>query len=303
MKNIFILQGLDLLSIEQIQKEQFHKNKINPQFANIIQKRDGKNLSSKEVIDLCNFPILGSDQFVVIIENYSKCFKKKEQITEILTKCPRDCLLFLIEIFDPNKKKELSRLIKENKKNFGNSQNIEIFSADRGNPFIKKYLKQKISDEGLTINEDALNYLLENFKDNYSFLYGEINKIISYCFHEKEITLEAVRELTVCQEKDIFQIINAILHKNKNFYIQNINRFVQKENLIGLVYFLQGDIKRKITSYNNTNYSQEQLTEKLLMLFHIEKIIFSENIVNPSKDSSSVNLKALNYLHRFVFSF
>lgn len=303
MKNIFVLQGLDLLSIEQIQKEQFKNYAIDVKFPNILQKRDGKNISAKEVTDLCNSPILGSNHFVVVVENYSKCFKKKNDIEELIKKCPSDCLLFLVELYNPEKKKDIFTLIKNNQSIFSSHQRIEVFSIGKTNPYIKKYLKQKIDEEGLTIDQDALSHLLEKYSEHYSLLYGEVDKIISYCFDKKKITLEDVSQLTISQDKDIFQIINAIWNKNKKFYMENINRFVKKENLVGLIYLFQNDIKRKITSYNNSNYSSEELAKKLLMLFHIEKILFSENIVNPSKEASQVNVKALSYFHRFVFSF
>ena len=78
---------------------------------------------------------------------------------------------------------------------------------------IKELVRKKIEKEGKSIEEQALDYLLEITSYDLTFLRGEVEKLLLYA--DKQITLEDVKKVCLAQTYgNVFDFIEAFFTKN-----------------------------------------------------------------------------------------
>ena len=227
MKNIYLIYGLEDYLINKELKKIIDEN-------NIIEDNITKyNLDIENVINAIEEASIVSmfdSKKIVICEGCSFLTgdNKKEINHDIdsLIKYINNPFtdVYLVFIVRKEKLDDRKKIVKELKKNSTVIECNKILSHNLNN-----YLRNYINENGYNIQNDALSLLIEKSSSNLSNLINECNKIFLYKEDDKNITAIDVDNLVFKNiEDNIFELINAILEKNKEKIINIYNDLLLK---------------------------------------------------------------------------
>jgi DNA polymerase-3 subunit delta len=220
--------------------------------------------------------------------------KKFLHITGMDTKCPEfDTILqklegfdgFILIVFKQNLDAKLNlRKLAENSKNLGV---IACYADEDGDivGIVNKFLSLK----KLTIEPDALRWIVQNFKGNRGVLMMELAKLSLFKMEGKITLLEAKNIMDEESEGNIFEAINHFFAFNKIGFIKEI------ENL-------KEQIPASVLMINIINYNfklmeilnERDATRKTFDTILAEKFIFFKQIPIMKNHLSKWNLKMLD---------
>ncbi len=101
---------------------------------------------------------------------------------------------------------------------------------------IKDLIKKKILVNSCKIDDDAMNFLIENLGNNRLISESEIDKLILYKYYDKHITLQDVLENIDNQSVVAFdRFIYAFFDKNIEEAYINLKKLLEEENVITIV--------------------------------------------------------------------
>lgn len=127
---------------------------------------------------------------------------------------------------------------------------------------ITKYILNYISKSNLSIQEQALDYIIDATSGNMSKIVNELNKIVAYCHDMETITIDVVTNLVSnTSEYAIFMLTNAIDTKNYSKYQQILNDLSKSQNQIEIFSYMGKYFKRM--QYISLNKNDEQLAKIL----------------------------------------
>lgn len=124
-----------------------------------------------------------------------------------------------------------------------NATTIDCGKLDRSD--IVKYVLHNLAKANLSIEEQALEYLIEACSHDMSKISNELNKIISYCANEHVVTIDVVTNLVSnSSEYAIYNLTNAIDNKDFTAFQKILNEMAKSESKSEIFSFMGKYFKR-----------------------------------------------------------
>lgn len=219
------------------------------------------NLKSVIVKDMEEFNYLKVDAFQM----------KKEQVEEQLLMFPMMNDYRLLVLANPSQdivkflnKYDFSEsstiVVCINASNLNVGEKIDCSMLDRAD--ITKYILNYIAKAKLSIQEQAIDYLIDATNGDMSKIVNELNKIVSYCAYEDVVTIDIVTNLVAnSSEYAIFMLTNAIDNKDyANF--QKILNQLEKTSSQGEIFSYLGKYFKRM-QYIALSKQDDELTKIL----------------------------------------
>lgn len=127
---------------------------------------------------------------------------------------------------------------------------------------ITKYVLNYLAKNKKSIEERALDYLIEATGSNMSKISNELNKLVAYCNDEEVIDINVVTSLVSnASEYAIFMLTNAIDNKDYTTYQKIINEMSKSLSMSELFSYIGKHFKRM--QYVALNKNDEELSKIL----------------------------------------
>ena len=172
-----------------------------------------------------------------------------------------------------------------NAQNLTVGEEVDCSKLERSD--IYKYILNYLSKQSLSIEERALDYIIEATNANMSNITNELNKIASYCVDSDMITMDVVANL-VSSSSDyaIYMLTNAIDNKDYTSY-QKILHDLSKSQSQGEIFSYIGKYFRRM-QYIALNKNDEELAKILSIKPYAVKM--SRQAVNKNGVKYYLNL-------------
>ncbi len=179
---------------------------------------------------------------------------------------------------------------------------------------ISKYILNVLSKNKLSIEETALDYLIEATSSSMTKIVNELKKITAYCIDLDTVTMDIVTNLVANSvECAIFMLTNAIDTKNYAQYQKILNQMMKSQSQGEIFSFMGKYFKRM--QYIALNKNDDELAKILnikpyavkMSRNHIVKngvkfyINLYEKYINLDYKIKSGKISALNALYELVF--
>lgn len=124
--------------------------------------------------------------------------------------------------------------------------NAEVIDCDKLDRIdISKYVLNYLAKNKLSIEERALDYLIEATNSNMSKINSELNKLVAYCVDCDLITIDIVTNLVSnTSEYAVYMLTNAIDNKDYTTYQKIINEMSQSSTMGEIFSYLGKYFKR-----------------------------------------------------------
>lgn len=124
--------------------------------------------------------------------------------------------------------------------------NAEVIDCDKLDRLdISKYVLNYLAKNKLSIEERALDYLIEATNSNMSKINSELNKLVAYCADCDLITIDIVTNLVSnTSEYAVYMLTNAIDNKDYTTYQKIINEMSQSATMGEIFSYLGKYFKR-----------------------------------------------------------
>ena len=120
---------------------------------------------------------------------------------------------------------------------------IDCSKLDRTD--LTKYILNYLSKCNLSIEEQALDYLIEATNSNMTKIVNELSKISAYCVDLETVTMDVVTNLVAnSQEYAIYMLTNAIDTKNYASYQQILNDLIKSQSQAEIFAYMGKYFKR-----------------------------------------------------------
>ena len=194
---------------------------------------------------------------------------KKEQVNEQILTLPIGNDYRMVVLHNPNQEivKFLNKLNYEdnsiiivcvNAENLTNCANIDCSKLDKTDT--TKYILNQLSKCNLSIEERALDYLIEATSGNMTKIVNELNKITAYCVDLEVVTMDIVTNLVSnTSEYAIYMLTNAIDTKNFSNYQNILNDLTKAQSQAEIFSYMGKYFKRMqyiALSKNDTELSK-----------------------------------------------
>ena len=147
-----------------------------------------------------------------------------------------------------------------NAEKLNNAEVVDCEKLDRID--ISKYVLNYLSKNKLSIEERALDYLIEATNNNMSKISNELNKLASYCVDCDTITIDVVTNLvSSTSEYAVYMLTNAIDNKDYTNYQKILNE-MSKNASMGEIYSYLGKHFRRM-QYIALNKNDEEIAKIL----------------------------------------
>ena len=230
MKNNYLLESTDSLSLQKKIEEIIHKNHFEE---SLVDTYDMEEVSLDSVLEDLDTYGLFSLQKVIIMKNVEAVsFEEEKQKTEHFLHYLKDPNPDYLLIITTKKLDERKKITKEIKKL---TEYVKVqFSA-------KDYAKEALSL--YQIENKALLLLLDYCKEDITKLQNECDKLKMYCLDTKTITEDDIKKLVVKKLNDAtevtFSFVRALAEKNKKLalelYYELLSYQIEPLSIIGLL--------------------------------------------------------------------
>ena len=230
MKNNYLLESTDSLSLQKKIEEIIHKNHFEE---SLVDTYDMEEVSLDSVLEDLDTYGLFSLQKVIIMKNVEAVsFEEEKQKTEHFLHYLKDPNSDYLLIITTKKLDERKKITKEIKKL---TEYVKVqFSA-------KDYAKEALSL--YQIENKALLLLLDYCKEDITKLQNECDKLKMYCLDTKTITEDDIKKLVVKKLNDAtevtFSFVRALAEKNKKLalelYYELLSYQIEPLSIIGLL--------------------------------------------------------------------
>ncbi len=167
-------------------------------------------------------------------------------------------------------------------------ETVEDMAKEDFKPYVKKaFDSMKYSIEDLAVDE-----LLERTNFDISMLNNEMSKLKLFAFDEKRITLKDIKQLVARNlEENIFELTNAVLAKNKKRILEVYYDLLEKnEDPIRIIFNIASKLKETIQTKQllEKGYNQEAIAS----YFNV-KSSKAYYMVKNAQQISKTNLESL----------
>ena len=232
---------------------------------------------------------LFSEKKAIIIKNVGNAFKK--EIIEIIKNSNNKFLL----IIQAESLKKSSKPYKDfesiGKFCFINCYKLDLYATIH---FIETFLKKHI----IKFDTEIVNIIANSLPDNLLLINNELEKLVQYLGHEKELTVEIVHDvISGTKELVYINICHALIFKDKNGLLEQLKR-IQDTNFISMIRIIQSYFSKVLFIKSKEIYENKRvdfiINSMLPPIFFKEKKIFLD-ICNK------ISLKkALNFMEELT---
>ncbi|MDO1605310.1 DNA polymerase III subunit delta [Lactobacillus sp. YT155] len=148
------------------------------------------------------------------------------------------------------------------------NKKVEVVdTAKIGANQVGEYVNKMITQAGYSIDDDAMNLLIQKTNANFSEIESHLDKLYTYALTTKKIDLKAVDQLVPdTLEDNVFNLVNAILDKDiagaENLYQQLLIQKVEPIALNGLI-LSQLRLLIQISILSAKNLTQSSIASEL----------------------------------------
>ncbi len=262
--NTYLIFGEENYLIDEKIKD--IKDSIKASEDNIITY-DLNNDSISSVLIEASTVSMFSDKKLIICDNSAfLCANKSlsEEELEDLTKYlnnPFDdvYLLFIVREAKVDSRKKITKLINKISKVY-DCNKIESYK-------LNNYVFDYIKDKGYSISSSSVELIISKVGYELSNIIKELDKMFIYKGEDKKITKEDIEDvITNNLEKNIFELTNAIVNKEKNKVIKIYQELIKSgEDPIKLVVTLSNQFRLilQVKIMRNTGYSETEIVSIL----------------------------------------
>jgi DNA polymerase-3 subunit delta len=237
-------------------------SKISKNPENVI-KYDCENTNIREVLnDALTIPFL-EDQKIIVVKNPIFLTDDKgtiEHDTDSFLKYLKHPSETTVLIIDASNMK-----LSLNQEGYKMLRNTAVITETKtlDDVEIKAWVVRLIEKEGVTIKEDAILKLMDYVNRDMVRMKNEIDKLVCFAGKGGVITPFDVEEL-VCKDLDgdIFEMISAIISKNKTKVLSMYNDFTKStQDMMGIIAMIGKSFKNLLTTNKllKSGYSQNDI--------------------------------------------
>ncbi|TPR19931.1 DNA polymerase III subunit delta [Apilactobacillus timberlakei] len=223
---------------------------------------------SNAVEDAMSLPFFGEKRLVIVNNPYFLTGNRsKEKINQDIdsfvnyVNSPQNStIMLIIAPYDKlDSRKKITKTIKKN------SEIIDL--SNMSDSDIKNYLKSKINNNGYTIDNEALNQLIQRTSNDLSSAMSELSKLFLYCYNQKSISVSDVNNVvTKSLDQNVFDLVNYVINNNINESINLYHDLINSSNeplQINAILLSQFRLLIQVKIMSEKGYSQGKLASKL----------------------------------------
>lgn len=228
---------------------------------------DGSSLE-QAMEDAETFPFMG-ERRLVFIHNplFLTAEKKKEKGDQNLSSleaylaspAPYTILVFIAPYEKLDERKKITKLLKKH------STVLEAKKLKEHD--IKGWIKQRVSQAGVQIEDQAISRVIELAGTNLFMLAGEIDKLALYAYETSLITADMVNDLTARSiEQNVFDLIDRAVHNRIDEALRlYYDLLKQKEEPLKILALLAGQFRLiyQVKNLSGKGYGQQQIASQL----------------------------------------
>lgn len=196
-KNIYLLSGDEYLIKQTLNNITTLLNVGN---INIFEFND-ENFNLTNVLNCCNQFSFFNDKRIIIIKNLQKelSISEKNSLLKYLSQYNQNSLLFILD----------------NNKIFDFIKDIEKIECKATETMVVDYIATQFKNYGKQINQQDAKVLADFCKNDLTKINIEVKKISDYLGHEKYVTQNIIKELTVPDiELKVFDLTTNLAKKD-----------------------------------------------------------------------------------------
>ncbi len=173
---------------------------------------DGKAIAN----DIVTLPFFAEHR-VILVEDSGFFLKANEDLLEGLEKMADENILIFCE-HDMEKQGQLTKAVDKRGKLYKlfDEKNAVYTFDTMDERTLLTWLKKKITDEGLNVEDQAIYRLYEVAGPDMTNLSNEVEKLICYSLEKDKITADTVDEISISKTEDkVFEMVDAISKHDK----------------------------------------------------------------------------------------
>ncbi len=270
-------------------------SKLNPDFSSMnYQVLDNPDYSI--LINALRTPPMMFGQMLLVInaENYflsNKNFFDDSELTDIddaLINNPDTLdVVFVVKLSrDENKKIDSRRKLYKILSKF-NSKEFPTFKTYK-TVEITNWLKNNAKSKNITLNQDAINLLIEQIGNNLREFDGELEKLKLIAYPSKIITKQMVQDICISNQ-DLFNLTELIMKGKRDYALLEFKKLLDKKHPLELLSAIQTMLRKWIVLKISQNQPPIELAKKLGMHEFVVKQTLEK--LKNSKISDLVKLK------------
>ncbi len=297
--NTYLLFGLENYLIDEKIIE--IKERIKVEDDNIVSF-DLNNDSISSVLVEASTVSMFSDKKLIICDNSSFLTASKtiseegvEELTKYLKNQFEDVyIVFIVRDEKIDSRKKISKLISKISKVY-DCNKIESYR-------LSNYLGDYIRDKGYSISSSSIELIISKVGYELSNIIKELEKMFIYKGDDKKITKEDIEEvITNNIEKNIFELTNAIVNKEKNKINEIYNDLIRSgEDPIKLIVTLSNQFRliMQVKLMRSGGYSEKEIISTLKE--HPYRISLAMKSMYNIEDIKNILLKLSNLNYEIV---
>jgi DNA polymerase-3 subunit delta len=191
-----------------------------------MDSADPEQLGAREIIDTLNTVSFFGSRRYVVVRNLQKISAKefKKFQSYIANPSPNSALLMS---YTGTLKKEMKE----------STKGLKAICLDIRENDLSVWIKEKIKQKGITIKDDAVEYLIGVAGDDIGLLSSEIEKLAS--FGDKAITINSIKEIVEgSRDYSVFDLTNALRERNAEKVLRiykKLSETTEPYNLLGAI--------------------------------------------------------------------
>ena len=218
---------------------------------------EGKDINVGEIIDLAETLPFFADKRIIFIEDSGLCKSGGERLAEYLLAPSESVIIVMVEAQVDNRSK-LFKVIKDK------GRACEFAPQDDNT--LKRWIVGIVKKENKTINDNALNLLLEKTGTDMANIRSELEKLFCYTLKKNEISVEDIQE--ICTQRisnRIFEMVAAIAEKRQKTALDMYHDLLLlKESPLGILALIsrQFNLMMQVKELQQKSLSPKTIGEK-----------------------------------------
>lgn len=261
--NTYLIYGLENYLIDKKIEEVIKSININEE--EIIKYNMEEESITSLLVEVSTVNMF-SNKKLIICDNSSFLSSGKSDEKEVLNlikylENPFDdvYIIFIVREEKVDSRKKITKLITKVSKVF-DCNKIESYR-------LSNYLGDYIRDNGYSISSSSIDLIISKVGYELSNIIKELDKLFIYKGEDKKITREDIDEvITNNLEKNIFELTNAIVNKEKNKVNRIYNELIKSgEDPIKLIVTLSNQFRLilQVKLMRNSGYSEKEIVSIL----------------------------------------
>jgi len=262
LENIILIYGDEEFFVEE------NLSKIKNKFStDSIIKLDMLQLNIENIIDEAGTYDLFNSNKLVICDNciFLTASKKAsnydtQKLLDYLQNSNElNTIIFVVREEKLDERKKIVKFIRENAKAI---ECNHLLDND-----LKKYVKDKFSDNGYNISNAAIDKFVKYVGNNLFIIEKEIEKMLIYKIQEKDITEKDIEDITSkILKSDVFELVNAVLKRDYKQIFELYNDLILLgEEPIKILVMLSNQFRLiyQVKVLNSNGMSEKDIASKL----------------------------------------